>query len=151
MFIMSYVSSYFHCVFSTKERRPFITPELRERLWPFLGGIARQNQMKAVEVGGVADHVHMLLSLPATMPVSKALQLLKGGSSKWIHDTFPEQREFAWQTEYAAFSVSLSQLDKAVAYVRGQEAHHRKMTFQEEFLVLLKKHRIEYDERYLWK
>jgi len=148
---VSYVSSYFHCVFSTKERRRFITPELRGRLWPFLGGIARQNKMKAIEVGGVEDHVHILLSLPSTMAVSKAVQLIKGGSSKWIHDTFPDQRMFAWQKEYGAFSVSVSQLDKAIEYIRNQEAHHRKKTFQEEFLTLLKKHRIEYDERYLWK
>ena len=148
---MSYVSSYFHCVFSTKERRPLITPDLRERLWPFLSGIARQNKMKAVEVGGMADHVHILLSLPATMAISKALQLIKGGSSKWIHETFPEQRMFAWQEEYGAFSVSVSQLEKTIEYIRGQEAHHRMMTFQEEFLALLKRHRIEYDERYLWK
>ena len=148
---MSYVSCYFHCVFSTKERRPFITPELRERLWPFLGGIARQNKMKAIKIGGVEDHVHILLSLPSTMAISKALQLIKGGSSKWIHETFPGQRGFAWQEEYGAFSVSVSQLDKTVEYIKGQEAYHRKMTFQEEFLALLKKHRIEYDERYLWK
>lgn len=148
---MSYISSYFHCVFSTKERRSIITPELRERLWPFLGGIARQNQMKAIEVDGVADHVHILLSLPSTMAISKAMQLIKGGSSKWTHETFPEHRGFAWQEEYGAFSVSVSQLDKTVEYIRGQEAHHRKITFQEEFLALLKKHRIEYDERYLWK
>jgi len=70
---MSYISSYFHCVFSTKERRRLITPELRERLWPFLGGIARQNKMKAIEIGGVEDHVHILLSLPSTMAVAKAL------------------------------------------------------------------------------
>ena len=94
MICMSYVSSYFHCVFSTKERRPLITPMLRERLWPFLGGIARQNKMKAIEIGGVKDHIHILLSLPSTMAISKALQLLKGGSSKWIHETFSEQREF---------------------------------------------------------
>jgi REP element-mobilizing transposase RayT len=148
---MSYISSYFHCVFSTKERRPFITPELRDRLWPFLGGIARQNKMKAIEIGGVADHVHLLLSLPSTMPVSKAMQLVKGGSSKWIHETFPEQRGFAWQDEYGAFSVSVSQLDKTIEYIKSQPEHHRKITFQEEFLALLKKHRIEYDERYLWK
>src|SRR5580698_7356811 len=86
---MSYVSSYHHCVFSTKERRPMITPALRERLWPFLGGIARQHKMKAIEIGGVEDHVHLLLSLPATMPVAKAMQLIKGGSSKWVHETFP--------------------------------------------------------------
>ncbi len=148
---MSYISSYFHCVFSTKERRRLITPPLRDRLQPFLGGIARQNQMKAVEIGGVEDHVHILLSLPATMAISKALQLIKGGSSKWIHETFPEHRLFAWQEEYGAFSVSMLQLDKTIEYIRGQEMHHRKMTFQEEFLALLKKHRIEYDERYLWK
>jgi putative transposase len=148
---MSYISSYFHCVFSTKERRRLITPELRNRLRPFLGGIARQNKMKAIEIGGVEDHVHILLSLPSAMAISKALQLIKGGSSKWIHETFPEHRLFAWQEEYGAFSVSVSQLDKTMEYIQGQEAHHRKMTFQEEFLALLKKHRIEYDERYLWK
>jgi REP element-mobilizing transposase RayT len=148
---MSYVSAYFHCVFSTKERRRFITPELRERLWPFLGGIARLNKMKAIEIGGAEDHVHILLSLPSTMAISKALQLIKGGSSKWIHETFPEHRLFAWQEEYGAFSVSVSQLDKTIQYIKGQETHHRKMTFQEEFLALLKKNRIEYDERFLWK
>jgi putative transposase len=148
---MSYVSSYFHCVFSTKERRPLITSKLRERLWPFLGGIARQNKMKAVEIGGVEDHVHLLLSLPATIPISKAMQLIKGGSSKWVHEAFPNQQLFAWQEEYGAFSVSVSQLDKTIAYIRGQPEHHRKLTFQEEFLMLLKKHRVEYDERYLWK
>ena len=148
---MSYISSYFHCIFSTKDRRPLIRPELRERLWPFLGGIARQNKMKAIEIGGVEDHIHILLSLPSTMAISKAMQLLKGGSSKWIHETFPEQRPFAWQEEYGAFSVSMSQLDKTIEYIKGQETHHRKMTFQEEFLALLTKHHIEYDERYLWK
>jgi REP element-mobilizing transposase RayT len=148
---MSYVSAYFHCVFSTKERRRLITPELRERLWPFLGGTARQNKMKAIEIGGVEDHVHILLSLPSTLAISKALQLIKGGSSKWVHETFPEHRLFAWQEEYGAFSVSVSQLDKTIVYIKRQEAHHCKMTFQEEFLALLKKHRIEYDERYLWK
>ena len=148
---MSYISSYFHCVFSTKERRPIITPELRDRLWPFLGGIARQNNVKAIEIGGVADHVHILLSLPSTMAIAKAMQLVKGGSSKWVHETFPEHRDFAWQKKYGAFSVSVSQLDKIIKYIQGQAVHHRKMTFQEEFLMLLKKHRIEYDERYLWE
>ena len=147
---MSYVSSYFHCVFSTKERRPQIAPELRERLWPFLGGIARQNKMKAIGIGGVEDHVHLLLSLPSTLSVAKALQLIKGGSSKWVHETFPQHRLFGWQEKYGAFSVSVSQLDNTLKYIQGQEEHHRKMTFQEEFLALLKKHRIEYDERYLW-
>ena len=148
---MSYVSSYFHCVFSTKERHPMIPPELRDRLWPFLGGIARQNQMKAIEVGGRPDHVHLLLSLPSTLSIAKALQLIKGGSSKWVHDTFPEHRCFRWQVKYGAFGVSVSQLDKTIQYIKRQEEHHRKMTFQEEFVALLKKHLIDYEERYLWE
>jgi REP element-mobilizing transposase RayT len=150
MFGMSYVSSYFHCVFSTKERRPLITPALRRRLWPFLGGIAERNKMKAIEIGGVVDHVHILLSLPATIAPAKALQLIKGGSSKWVHETFPEHRLFSWQEKYGAFSVSVSQLDNIIHYIQGQEAHHRARSFQEEFLALLKKHGVEYDERYLW-
>ena len=94
---MSYVSAYFHCVFSTKERRPLITPDLRGRLWPFLGGIARQNKMTALEIGGVADHVHILLSLPATIPISKAMQLIKGGFS---HAMGPLKLKVVWQPSY---------------------------------------------------
>lgn len=147
---MSYVSAYFHCVFSTKERRPMISPALRARLWPFLGGIARQNKMKGLEIGGMEDHVHILLSLPSTLSVAKALQLLKGGSSKWVHETFPEQRLFGWQQKYGAFSVSVSQLDTITQYIKRQEEHHRKISFQAEFVMLLTKHHIEYDERFLW-
>jgi len=116
-----------------------------------LGGIARQNQMKAIEVGGVPDHIHILLSLPSTVAIAKALQLIKGGSSKWVHDTFPQHRLFRWQVKYAAFGVSVSLLDKTIHYIKNQELHHRKMSFQEEFVVLLNKHRIAYDERYLWE
>lgn len=150
-FRMSYVSSYHHCVFSTKDRRPLITPKLQERLWPYLGGIAREHEITAIEIGGVEDHVHLLLSLPSTMAISKAMQLIKGGSSKWVHDTFPEHRLFEWQIKYGSFSVSVSQLDTLVEYIRKQPEHHRKMTFKEEFIALLKKHRIPYDEPYLWE
>src|SRR2546423_4742846 len=139
---MSYVISYFHCVFSTKERRPLIPPTLRERLWPYLGGIARENDMKAIEIGVMPDHIHILLSLPSTLSIAKALQLIKGGSSKWVHDTFPEHRIFGWQAKYGAFSVSVSQLQKTTQYIKTQQEHHRKMTFQEEFLALLKKYQI---------
>ena len=147
---MSHISSYIHCVFSTKDRRPLMSPELRQRLWPFLGGIARQNKMRAMEIGGVEDHVHILLSTPATMPIAKAMQLIKGGSSKWVHETSPDLRLFAWQEKYGAFSVSASQLDAVAQYIRGQVEHHRKHTFKEEFVALLNRHGVEYDERYLW-
>src|ERR1700742_2617050 len=86
-----------HCVFSTKERVPILTPEIRERLWPYLGGIARQNGFEAKCVGGVADHVHLLLSLPTTIAISKAIKLIKGGSSIWIHQMFPKLGNFSWQ------------------------------------------------------
>src|SRR5690348_17826770 len=140
---MSYIASYFHCVFSTKERQRIINPELKERFWPFIGGIARANKMKALEIGGIEDHVHVLLSLPSTMAISKAVQLIKGGSSKWIHENFPGQRLFSWQKEYGAFSVSVSQLDNVIDYIRKQPAHHGTMTFKEELLELLKKHRVD--------
>jgi putative transposase len=148
---MSYVSSYFHCVFSTKERRKFISLSLQERLWPFLVGIARDKEMTCIIAGGTDDHVHLLLDLPATMPVSKAMQLIKGASSKWIHETFADQKLFAWQEEYGAFSVSVSQLQIIRTYIKNQKAHHHQRSFQEEFLMLLKKRRVKFDERYLWR
>jgi REP element-mobilizing transposase RayT len=107
--------------------------------------------MKAIEIGGVADHAHMLLSLPSTLSIAKAMQLIKGGSSKWVHESFPEHRLFGWQVKYGAFGVSVSLLDKTIQYIQTQTEHHQKMTFQEEFLALLKKHGIAYDERYLWE
>jgi len=146
----SYSSSLFHCTFSTKDRRNIITPELQERLWPYLAGIAKENDIRALAVGGVADHVHLLLSLPSTMAIAKAIQLVKGGSSKWVHDNFPEHRGFAWQEGYGAFSIGISQTDRTIRYIQSQAEHHRRQTFQEEFLAFLKKHRIEYDPRYIW-
>jgi putative transposase len=106
--------------------------------------------MKAIEIGGVEDHLHALISLPGTMSISKAAQLIKGGSSKWVHESFPEQRLFHWQEKYGAFGVSVSQLENTIDYIKNQPTHHQTKTFQEEFLSLLKKHRIEFDERYLW-
>ena len=103
-----------HFVFSTKERRKIITPEMQQRLWPFIGGIAKENGMKAIAIGGVADHVHLLLSLPTTMPVAKAMQLIKGGSSKFVNETFTDQRAFAWQEGYGAFSVSIFHIEETI-------------------------------------
>ena len=147
---MSYVAAYFHCVFGTKQRQKIIQTDLQERLWPFLGGIAREHHMKALMIGGTEDHAHLLLSLPATLTIAKAMQLIKGGSSKWIHENFPEQRCFAWQEKYGAFSVSVSQLDTIIRYIKNQAEHHRTKSFEEEFIVLLQRHGIPYDERYLW-
>jgi REP element-mobilizing transposase RayT len=138
----SFNSCLMHCVFSTKERRPWLTPAIRERLWPYLGGIARQNAMKALAIGGAADHSHLLLSLPAALSVSKALQLLKGNSSKWLRETFPELRrqDFAWQEGFGAFSIGVSGLDDTIRYIQTQEEHHRRRNFREEYEIFLKKH-----------
>jgi putative transposase len=139
-----------HCIFSTKERVPVLTPEIRERLWPYLGGIARQNGCRAKCVGGVADHVHLLLSLSTTVAISKAVQLIKAGSSAWIHQTFPQLRHFSWQQGYGAFSVGISQMPETIRYIEQQPEHHRTRTFQEEYLNILKKHEMPFDEKYLW-
>lgn len=144
----TFVSSLVHCVFSTKGRRKLITPEMQVRLWPYLGGIARQNGFTAVAVGGIADHVHMLLALNATIPIAKALQLLKGGSSKWIHDTIT--RDFEWQEGYGAFTVGTSQRQETITYINSQAAHHAKRSFEEEFIAFLRKHGIEHDPAAIW-
>ena len=146
----SYTSSLYHCAFSTKERRPCITAELQSQLWPFLGGIARRNRMTARAVGGVEDHVHILPSLPSTISIAKAIQLLKVGSSLWVHETFPAQCGFAWQEGYGAFSLGVSQVERTKNHIESQAEHHRKASFQEEFLAFLKKHKMDYDDRYVW-
>jgi REP element-mobilizing transposase RayT len=146
----TYTSLHYHIVFSTKNRETFIKKEMSDRIWAFLGGIARENKLKALCVGGTEDHIHILLMAPPAMALSKMVQLLKGGSSRWIHEIYPEMRRFAWQDGYGAFRVSRSQLPDIVRYIQGQEEHHRAKTCQEEYLALLQKHGIEYDERYVW-
>jgi putative transposase len=141
----SFSSSLHHCVFATKDREPVLIPRLRERLWPYLGGIARQNGMKTLAIGGVADHVHVLLSLPPTISVAKAMQLLKGNSSKWIHETFPELRSFAWQEGYGAFSIGVSGIEETCAYIRNQEEHHRTRTYREEVIMFLQRHGLAFE------
>ncbi len=146
----TYTSQLLHCVFSTKKRLPVITPELRSRLHAYVGGIAEQNEMHALSVGGVADHLHVLLSIKPTMTLAKAMQLIKGGSSLWIHETFPSIKEFAWQEGYGAFSIGVSQKPDTIWYIENQEEHHRQRTYQEEYRLILLRHGIEWDERYTW-
>jgi REP element-mobilizing transposase RayT len=146
----SYTSIYVHFVFSTKNRQKIIADDLKDRLWAYMGGIARENKMKPLAIGGTDDHVHLLISLPSTLSIAKTIQLIKGGSSKWVHDAFPQYQYFQWQDGYGAFTVSVSRIEDTVAYINGQKEHHRSQSFQEEYLAFLKKHGIEYDERYIW-
>ena len=147
----SFTSCLVHCVWSTKNREPLLSSDLRDRLWPYLGGIARENKMKALAIGGAVGHVHMLVSLPATLCLAKAMQLLKGNSSKWIRETFPKMRSFAWQEGYGAFSIGISQVDDTQLYIANQAEHHRAKSYQEEFLAFLQRHGIEYDPQYIWR
>src|SRR2546421_3581609 len=125
----TYTSLHYHIVFSTKNRDPFLVETVRQRLFAYLGGIARENGMTALEIGGVTDHVHLLLSIPASLAVSKAVQLIKVGSSHWLKETFPDMIDFAWQDGYAAFTVSLAQLEDVHVYIRSQPEHHRTKMF----------------------
>jgi putative transposase len=139
-----------HYVFSTKERVPVLTPDIRERLWPYMGGIAKRNGIFPKSIGGVADHTRLLLALPTTMAIAKAVQLIKTGSSGWIHENFPNLRNFAWQQGYGAFSIGISQIPETVHYIEQQFEHHRTRTFKEEYLSFLQRHGGNLDEKYLW-
>jgi putative transposase len=146
----TFTSLHYHMVFSTKNRERWILPDVEERIWAYLGGIAKENKVHPIQIGGIEDHVHLLLGAPASVAPSKIAQLIKGGSSAWIHDTFPNMKGFAWQDGYGVFSVSKSNILEVVDYIRGQRDHHRTRTFQEEYLAFLKRHEIQYDERYVW-
>jgi putative transposase len=146
----TYTSLHFHVVFSTKNRQRCIRQEIETRIWAYLGGIARENGFKALLVGGVEDHVHVLLGVPPLLALSKAVQLLKGASSKWIKENITDLRGFGWQDGYAAFTVSKSDIAEVEAYIKSQREHHRRKSFEEEYRSFLDRHGIQYDERYLF-
>ncbi len=140
----TYVSNFVHCIFSTKERKPLIAIDRTMDLYAYIGGIARGEDFTLVAAGGTADHVHLLFILPATQSLAITVQKLKGASSHWMG------KGFSWQEGYGAFSVSPSQVTVVKAYIQGQEQHHRKHSFEEEFTALLRNCGIEYDPRYVF-
>ena len=146
----SYTQLYYHIVFSTKNREPMMDRALRQKLFPFIGGGIRDEGGTALIINGVEDHVHILARLRPDRALSDVLRNIKAYSSGWVHKEFPERSAFVWQNGYAAFTVSRSQLDIVRRYIENQEEHHRKQTYQEELLALLRAHDIEFDERYLW-
>ncbi|MBI1371916.1 MAG: IS200/IS605 family transposase [Phycisphaera sp.] len=145
----SFVQLYVHVIFSTRDRAAFITPDLKPRLYEYIVGIARGIDCVMLSAGGVADHVHLLLSLGKQIAIADAVRDIKGNSSKWVHEKFDTHQQFAWQAGYAAFTVSRSSLDHVKAYIARQEEHHRRMTFEEEFIAFLDRHGVEYDPRYV--
>ncbi len=139
-----------HYVFSTKKRLNLIDNEIRERLWAFMGGIARKNNILTRAIGGTENHAHLLISITPPMNIAKVIQLIKGGSSKWINQEFKRKSSFAWQRGYAAISVSPDRIDQIIHYIRNQEKHHFKMTFEKEYLKFIRESGIPYDEKYIW-
>ena len=141
---------FYHIVFSTKNRDTWIAQEYEDRIWAYLGGIAKEIDATPIRIGGVSDHVHLVVRAPPTIAPSELVKTIKGGSSRWIHQTFPKLSGFAWQDGFGAFTVSKSKVPEVVEYVAGQREHHRTRTFQEEYRALLNKHELDYDERYVW-
>lgn len=146
----TYTNIFFHVIFSVKERRPLLSPNLQYKLYPYVGGIAKKNKFQTISIGGTDNHIHILLSLRPDITISKAVQLIKGGSSKWIHNNFLDLKIFSWQEGYGAFTVSTSQIDNVKRYITNQEQHHKKIDFKQEYRELLKINNIDFDEEYLF-
>lgn len=147
----TYVQLLYHIVFSTKNHQPTIDPKIETRLIKYIGGIVRENRGKLLAANTVPDHIHLYLSMRTEPSIAAMLRLIKTNSSKWIHETFPNMKEFRWQRGYGAFSVSKSVEPRVIQYIKNQKEHHRKKTFQEEFIQFLEQYDIEYDERYIWE
>jgi putative transposase len=143
----TYSQNYQHIVFSTKERRKLVDKSMQPKLWAYMAGIARNHEFLVLANGGMEDHVHLLIQLPPVLSVAEAVSLIKTNSSRWMNE---HGMKFAWQEGYGDFSVSRSSLSTVESYIVNQEQHHRKMTFEDEFVGLLKKHGIEFDPRYVF-
>ncbi len=146
----SFTNLLYHLVFSTKERQPWLDPDMRPRLFPYLGGLIREEGGIALIVNGVADHVHLLVKLRPDRAVADVLRALKAGSSFWVHKTFLNHDHFAWQTGYGAFTVSQSQVETVRSYIQRQEEHHRTRPFRDEFAALLRAHGMQVPEEAMW-
>ena len=146
----TFTNLLFHIVYSTKYRKPTIEPRWREELYGYVGGIVREHKGTLLCMGGVQDHVHLLAKLSPTIAISDMLRLIKTNSSKMVNEIIRPRIRFEWQSGYAAFSVSESQYPIVRKYILNQEAHHRRRTFEEEFIELLERHNIAYDRRYVF-
>ena len=146
----TYTNLLFHIVYSTKYRKPLIQPSWQDELYGYMGGIIRAEKGILLVAGGIEDHVHLLAKLPPTIAVSDMLRLIKANSSKWANER-SDVPYFEWQAGYGAFSVSESNVPSVRKYIDSQEEHHRKQAFRDEYLALLRRHNIEFDERYVFE
>ena len=143
----TYTKNHQHVVFSTAGRRKILEKSITNKVWAYLAGICRNHGIFVHSIGGVEDHVHLLIEIPPSIAVARAVNLVKSNSSKWLNET---KRGFAWQKGYAAFSVSTSNIAAVTTYIKNQEDHHRKMSFEDEIIALLKKHRVDFDPAYVF-
>ena len=146
----SLVKNYVHIVFSTKHRVPLISKEIEEELFSYLGGICKNLECNPIQIGGHKDHIHIFCLLSKKIALMDLIEKVKTNSSKWIKTKGKEFENFYWQNGYGAFSVNPTEIEIVKNYILNQEEHHKKKTFQEEFLAFLKKYDVEYDERYVW-
>jgi putative transposase len=146
----TYTSQLTHVVFSTSERRPLLSDEIRPDTHAYLGGILNQLRAVPIAIGGTSDHVHLLTRLPAELALSDCLRVMKTNSSRWIKERWPERSLFSWQSGYGAFTVSESSRGAVIRYIGNQQEHHQRISFEDEFLTLLTKHGVQFDERYVW-
>lgn len=140
-----------HFVFSTKNRISWIHDDIRERLHEYIGGTARELNGRLIEINSVEDHVHIYVHVPKTVSISEYVGKIKGSSSKWLSATISGFDKFSWQEGYGAFSVSKSNERRVIEYIKRQQEHHHKMSFQEEFIEFLKVNEVSYDEKFIWK
>ena len=146
----TYTNLLYHIVFSTKQRRQLITQAIEQDLYSYIGGIIRNLKGVQLEIGGATDHLHILAKFKPILSLSDAVRDIKANSSKWLNERKARIYKFGWQDGFAAFTVSESQVPRVGGYIRSQKNRHKRMSFQEELIELLRKNRVEYDERYLW-
>jgi putative transposase len=138
---------YLHLVFSTKNRQALIHQEIEDRVWSYMGGIAKRHGMTPIQIGGIEDHCHACVSVPTTLSTSQVAKAIKGDSSVWFRQEI--DRNFSWQDGYGAFSVSRSALPDVIDYIKNQREHHSERSFEDEYRSLLRLHEVDFDERYL--
>jgi len=139
-----------HLIFSTKNRAPVLTREMRPELHAYLVGVLFNIDCPALQIGGMEDHVHLLFGLARTRTMAEVVEITKTSSSKWLKTKSQSLKDFHWQSGYGAFSVSQSAAESVISYIRDQDEHHRTMTFQEEYRRFLDRYQVVYDERYVW-
>lgn len=144
----SFLSLHVHVVFSTKNRERWIHENIENELWSYMAGIIRTHGGKALQIGGMEDHIHILMMIPATIALSDFIKRIKGESSKWLSQSYTEMRGFHWQDGYGAFSIGQSQIPQTITYIQNQKEHHRQNTFEQEYKSFLEKHGISYNEKF---